>query len=234
MNLNHPGSLSFRLRSKEIHRVEGLSDAVFGFSVSLLVASLEVPETIDELTLIIKGALPFFATIAVLFLFWYQQNIFFRHYGVADKTIIVLNLAYLALILFYVYPLKFLFSVLLTSFTGLNLFPYATEKGLPVITQYQFPKLIILFSTGYAAIWLLLFFMYKRVLHFSKKLELTAYELLYTRKEKRGALLNAGIGLLSLLFAFAGLELLSGITYLLIPFILTINAYWFKQALKKK
>src|SRR6476660_4446771 len=67
---------NFRCRGKEIQRVEGLSDAVFAFSVSLLVASLEVPQTFDELKTIAKGAIPFFATVALLFLLWYQQYIF--------------------------------------------------------------------------------------------------------------------------------------------------------------
>jgi hypothetical protein len=35
----------FRWRSHEISRIEGLSDAVFAFAVTLLVVSLEVPKT---------------------------------------------------------------------------------------------------------------------------------------------------------------------------------------------
>ncbi|MBI1781842.1 MAG: DUF1211 domain-containing protein [Sphingobacteriales bacterium] len=224
----------FRHRSTEILRIEALSDAVFGFSVSLLVASLEVPQTFDELKFIIKGALPFFATVSMLFLFWYQQYVFFRHYGVEDTKTVVLNLCYLAIILFYVYPLKFLFSVLIDSLTGINLFPKATEKGLLVIGQEDFPQLIILFSVGYAAIWLLLYFMHKRVLHFSQKLELNHYELLYTRREKRGALMNVAIGITALLFALIGLEMFSGITYLLIPVALIINQQLFKRQLKRQ
>jgi len=81
---NKAGSMShekFRHRAKEILRIEALSDAVFAFSVSFLVASLEVPQTFDELKIIAKGAIPFFATVALLFLLWYQQYIFFRRYN---------------------------------------------------------------------------------------------------------------------------------------------------------
>ena len=35
----------FRWRGNEISRIEGLSDAVFAFAVTLLVVSLEVPKT---------------------------------------------------------------------------------------------------------------------------------------------------------------------------------------------
>ena len=50
----------FRYRGNEIFRIEALSDAVFAFSVSLLAASLEVPQTFHELKMITKGSIPFF------------------------------------------------------------------------------------------------------------------------------------------------------------------------------
>jgi uncharacterized membrane protein len=37
------------LRGREMSRIEGLSDAVFRFEITLLVVSLEVPNTFDEL-----------------------------------------------------------------------------------------------------------------------------------------------------------------------------------------
>ena len=230
------GSLSnesFRHRSNEIFRIEALSDAVFAFSVSLLVVSLEVPQTFDELKIIVQGAIPFFATVALLFLFWYMQYIFFRRYGLNDITTILLNLAYLAIILFYVYPLKFLFSVLITSWTGINLFPKAAEKGLTVLTAQDFPQLIILFSIGYFLIWMLIYFMHKRAMHYSKKLGLNPFEILFTLKEKRGALWNAFIGLAAIIIAGTSAEWLAGVCYLFIPILLLLNERLFKIALKK-
>jgi uncharacterized membrane protein len=222
-----------RERGKELQRIEALSDAVFAFSVSLLVVSLEVPQNFEELMTILNGAIPFFATVAMIFLLWYQQCKFFRIYGLNDLTTILLNLAYLAVILFYVYPLKFLFSLLITSWTGLNLFPQATEKGIPVIHQGDFSQLIILFSMGYAVIWLLLFFMYRRAISLQKKLELSHYEIAYTRSEKRGAAWNVIVGLAAIFFALASLDLLAGICYLLIPILLMLNNFLFKQQIKK-
>jgi len=172
-------------RGWQIVRIEALRDAVFAFTVSLLVASLEVPQTFNELKIVVKGAIPFFATVAVLFLFWYRQYIFFRRYGLNDFTTILLNLLYLAIILFYVYPLKFLFSLLIASWTGIDLFHRASEKGLIVLSAHDFLLLIILFSTGYCLIWLIVYYLHKRVLFLSTKLELNRFELLFTRKEKR-------------------------------------------------
>ncbi len=45
----------FRWRSREISRLEGLSDAVFGFAVTLLIVSLEVPKTSGELLETMRG-----------------------------------------------------------------------------------------------------------------------------------------------------------------------------------
>ena len=219
----------FTERGTEILRIEALSDAVFAFSVSLLVAALEVPQTFEELRVILNGAIPFFATVAMIFLFWYQQYKFFRRYGLNDVSTILLNLAYLAVILFYVYPLKFLFAVLLTSWTGIDLFPHATEKGLAILQQEDFSQLIILFSIGYAVLWFLILLMYQRALSVSKRIELTPFEVLITKKERRGAFLNICVGIAAMLLAFAGQELLSGICYLLIPFLLVLNSRYGKE-----
>jgi uncharacterized membrane protein len=222
----------FRHRSREILRIEALSDAVFAFSVSILAVSLEVPQTFEELLMVAKGALPFFATVGLLFLYWYQQYIFFRRYGVNDFYTILLNLIYLAVILFYVYPLKFLFSLLLGSWTGINLFPKAAEKGLPVIEYGDFAQLIILFSIGYFVTWFIIYLLHRHILGFSQKLDFNNYELHFTRKEKRGALWNAFVGFTAILLAWAGLEPAAGICYLLIPFLLFINEWLFRRQIK--
>lgn len=223
----------FRFRGKTIFRIEALSDSVFAFSVSLLVASLEAPQTFTELTVITKGAIPFFMTVALVFLFWFQQNIFFRRYGLNDFTTIVLNLAYLAVVIFYLYPLKFLFSLLISSWTGIELFARANKEGMVILANEDFPQLIILFSIGYFLIWMIIFLLHKHVLRLSKQFAFSNYEKLFTQKEARGALWNSFVGFFAVVFALFHLELLAGICYLFIPLLLLINQHIFKRKVER-
>src|ERR1700733_16327564 len=96
-------------RSHEPSRLETFSDAVFAFAVTLIIVSLEVPKSFDELFETMKGFVSFGVCFALLFLIWNNQNIFFRRYGMVDAYITFLNGVLLFLVLIYTYPLKFLF-----------------------------------------------------------------------------------------------------------------------------
>ncbi len=54
--------------SAEPFRIEALSDAVFALSVSLLIMSLEVPKTFEELKATIVQFPPFVATVGILYM----------------------------------------------------------------------------------------------------------------------------------------------------------------------
>src|SRR5216683_3327395 len=108
----------FRWRSHEISRTESLSDAVFGFAITLLVVSLEVPRTYGELMQTMRGFGAFAISFTLLFMVWFNQYKFFRRYGLQDNLTVCLNAVLLFVVLFYVYPLKFLFSYLVNVLTG--------------------------------------------------------------------------------------------------------------------
>src|SRR4028119_2456584 len=109
-----------RLRGREVSRVEALSDAVFGFAITLLVVSLEVPQTFDALMEMMRGFAAFAICFAMLILVWYQQYKFFRRYGLNDVLTFVLNAVLLFVVLFYVYPLKFVWTLLVNMALGID------------------------------------------------------------------------------------------------------------------
>lgn len=66
--------------SREVSRVEGFSDAVFGFALTLLVVSLEVPESFDDMKGILSAFLPFGLMFALICWIWYE------HYASSAST----------------------------------------------------------------------------------------------------------------------------------------------------
>src|SRR6266536_5396112 len=87
---------------REVSRVEGFSDAVFAFAVTLLVVSLEVPHTFEELMDAMRGFPAFALCFAMLSQVWFHHYRYFRRYGLQDTFTVVLNGVLLFVVLFYV------------------------------------------------------------------------------------------------------------------------------------
>ncbi len=213
------------VRATEMFRIEALSDAVLAFTVSLLIMSLEVPGTFEELQGTIRQFLPFLATVSLVFFFWYQQNNYFRQYGLNDTRVIVLNLGLLILILFYVFPLKFLFMLLFSWFTGINYFEHAVAHGETVLLEKDFPRLILFFSIGYTFIWWIFYQLYQYAWKRKSGLHLSAEETILLRSAKRDAAVQVLIGCTGAATALLNWPLVSGYVFLMIPVWLGINYF---------
>jgi uncharacterized membrane protein len=124
----------------EVTRLEGFSDAVFGFALTLLVVSLEVPTSFEALKSQMEGFLGFALMFAVVCWIWYEHNWFFRHTGLQDAWTVFLNSVLLFVVLFYVYPLKFLTASLLGAWFGLG------GPGAPRLEAGN--QLLLLYSGG--------------------------------------------------------------------------------------
>ena len=85
----------FRNRGGDISRVEGFADCAFGFAVTLLVVSLDVPRTFAGLVAALQGIPAFALSFAILGWIWYTQYRFFRKYGLEDLTTVLLTLVLL-------------------------------------------------------------------------------------------------------------------------------------------
>ena len=220
---------NFRLRGMEHTRIEGLSDGVFAIAIALLLISSDVPERFNELLAFLKDFVPFGATIVLLMVIWYQHYIFFIRYGLRDSNIVALNTLVLFLILFYVYPLKFLFNILYTLFGGLIT---GNEQALRILFTETMPAddgptLMVIYGFGAASIFVSLALLYAYALKKRNFLVLTAYELFETKSSLFTNLILASIPLLSALIAALHVGgrnafMISGFTYFLYPVIMPL------------
>lgn len=216
----------FRLRGVgEIARIEAFSDAVMAFAVTLLIVSLEVPKTFTELMEMMRGFVAFAITFAMLFHVWFEQYKFFRRYGLQDNFTIWINALLIFVVLFYVYPLKFVWNLALSAFTGHNTFRGPNGEVEPIITNAQVPTIMIIFGIGFTAVFLIFALLYFHAYRKRSALELNELEIYDTRTQIQDYVLNVAIGLLSIALAFGGRQfvIFSPIVYWLIAPVQTIH-----------
>ncbi len=186
---------------REVSRIEGFSDAVFAFAVTLLVVSLEVPHTFNELWAAMRQFFAFAICFALLFQVWWRHYNFFRRYGLEDAPTIVLTGILLFVVLFYVYPLKFVFTLVVNQIIGNAAHG---DHGSPVILDSQAPRLMQIYSSGVVAVFGVFALMYANALKQRERLELNVRQQL----EARVSIIdNAGIafiGVASILVATFG------------------------------
>jgi hypothetical protein len=147
-----PPEPHFRWRGGEITRLEGFTDAVFAFAVTLLVVSLEVPHTFEELLVAMKGFFAFAICFAILTQVWFFHYKFSRRYGLQTLYTIVLNAALIFVVLFYVYPLKFLFTLAVGGLSGGRTVPIEQLNHM-VTTSHQLSMLWLIYSAGVIAVY---------------------------------------------------------------------------------
>jgi uncharacterized membrane protein len=224
----HIGKDGFRLRGTAFSRIDAFSDVVFGFALTLLVVSLEVPHTFKELHDSLRGFFPFAICFLLLILIWYSHFKFFRRYGLHDVPTITINGVLLFVVLYYVYPLKFLFTVLTTAWIGQDVSAYGSGT--------QMRELMLLYGVGFTAVYLLFTALYWNAWRQREHLQLNPAERFLTRSAMVEYLCVAGVGLVSILvalFARNGYAGIAGLVYLSLSVIGTIHGRWETRTLRK-
>jgi uncharacterized membrane protein len=147
-----PQQIEFRHRAHEVSRIEAFSDVIFGFAMTLLVVSLEAPKSYEELMEMMRGMLPFAFCFAIFIDIWFKHHNFFRRYALHDNVVLGLNTALLFVMLYYVYPLKFMFSIVADQITG---HAHIADRGNASV-------LFAIYGIGFAAVFWIIGAMYWR------------------------------------------------------------------------
>jgi uncharacterized membrane protein len=194
----------FRWRSREISRIEGLSDAIFGFAVTLLIVALEVPRTSGELLETMRGFISFGLTFGMLYALWYRQFLFFRRYALDDRVTILLNGALLFVVLFFVFPLKFIFGYAVDRLLGgpktLRLPNGAVER---IVRPEHMAPMMSIYGLGAAAVFAIFALLYAHAYRKREELGLNELEIFDTRLSVEAPAYATGIGLLTVVQANA-------------------------------
>ncbi len=219
----------FRLRGKEPGRLENFSDAVFALAITLLLISTSPPQNFSQIKKFTFDLLPFVMCFSLLITIWFEHYTFFSRYGLRNNKIVVLNSAFLIIVLFYVYPLKFL--------TKLSLYVIAIPLKIEwlltdlksMISGRDMGDLMIIYGVGAACVFLVLAMMYRQAYQSAEDLELTELEKYDTQSKVRSNVLMALVPILSALIAFVlkphwSAGMVAGFAYFLYMPIMFIHA----------
>jgi len=229
----------FRWRGTDVSRLEGFSDAAFAFAMAYLVfSSASGLQSFEDLWESVKGFLPFAATFAILCMIWGEHYLYFRRYGIRDGFTVVLNCVFLFIFLFYVFPLKFMFTALFLMMLGGQGDPTVTIGGIAfdqmvdAAGRLDMGTVMLCYNAGFGGLYLLLVFMYRHALRLAQRLELDRAEVRITRNGVESSAIMVGFAVVSSVCALLArnLELvvfhpISGFVYFLIGPVLGIHGW---------
>lgn len=189
-----PVKQGFRLRGEAISRLETLVDAAFAFALSMLVISVgSVPRSVPELFEALKRAPAFAACFVIIALFWSSHNKWSRRYGLEDGRATVLSLAFMFVMLIWVYPLKLVMSTALWFMSN-----HWLPKELELTSGAEIEACFVVYGAGFALLSGVVLLLNRHALRNSAALQLDALERLRTREEIASSLVAITIACVSI------------------------------------
>lgn len=208
-----------RFLGEENARLNNLIDAVFGIALALLTFSVTDANSFSDLLIFAKSFPAILVSIILLYLVWKEHVSFNAVFNINGFKLQLLNLIFIALVIFYVYPLRFMTKLLTSMFFKLDI-DLSIKPG-------EIPDLMIYYGAIAFAIYFTLYFCYSVVL--KQDLKLTEYEIFYTQSQKMRMLMMAAVPFVSLIvslslknYSIPLASALGGMSYALFPLFIGI------------
>ncbi len=174
----------FRLRGLDMTRIETFTDAAFAFALTLLVISLDPPTTMQALSGALVNVPGFVLAATLLMVFWNGHHRWSRRYGLDDGTTIVLSCVLVFTVLVFIYPLRFMMSVLGGSMASLTGLPIGSDVGtLGVSGMRDVNRMLVVYGIGFMTMSLAIALLNLHAWRRRDELELDAVERTETRVE---------------------------------------------------
>lgn len=142
----------FRVRGRDMTRIETFTDAAFAFALTLLVIALDPPTTMQSLSDTLVHVPGFLLSATLLMVFWNAHHRWSRRFGLDDSKTTLLSCLLVFTVLLFVYPLRYMASVLsgaIASLTGLPLGPDIQTLGLA--GQADVNRMFVIYGVGFMA-----------------------------------------------------------------------------------
>ena len=219
-------------RGGDISRLESFTDAVFAIAITLLVVSHDVPKNFYEFKSVMWGFIGFGVTFTMLVFIWLTNFKFHRRYGLEDGVTIFLNSLFIFLVLFFIYPLKFLAQVLINW--GILNRGFGIDFNIGFSGGFEYYDIFIIYGLGGFAIWFVIILMYLHAYNMREILDLDNDELEITRDTILANSIVCLVILISIILAIFEVGNWPGLIYLFITPLIFLVFYIQDKIMNKK
>ena len=213
-------------RGGDVSRLEALTDAVFAIAITLLIVTHDVPRDYEHFRSVMWGVCGFAVTFFALIAIWYNTFKFHRRFGIEDGYTIFLSSILIFVVLFYIYPLKFMAQIVINLLILKNSFGIDFDVGFS--GNIDINHLFIVYGAGVFFIWLILGLMYLQAYKKRNILELDNNELQITTDAIVANFIVSFVAAASIMLTIVDMGYLSGWIYFAITPLIFLGI-WFKE-----
>lgn len=173
-------------------RLEAFTDAAFAFALTLLaIGGDAVPGSIAELRQSLHFIPAFLASATLLLMFWHAHMSWSRDFDTGRGAATLLTMALVCVVLIYVYPMRLMFGAMFAWMTRGALNPGYDISGIGDLSE-----LYLIYATGYLAMCLCIWALYRHSLACADALGLDAEKRATARAHCTSYLLLASPGVI--------------------------------------